>query len=144
MKAAGSADAYSQTPDYGVWDKKDGSRVSMLCPKEYNDVNRIPEGCVVGLEGGGILFTSSAYSENEADLIRAKNTILGLEKNLKSLRGEIKRLTDVHKAEIVDLTLKSESRIKDVVKSSSTEKAQSLTYGILAGTVFGFLLCLFT
>ena len=140
----GSVNAYSQTVSHGLWEKADGALVSMLCPKEYGEVTRLPKGCINGLSGGGVLFTPKAYSQNNADLEKASVLIKGLKLNVSNLRTKIDNLVEQHKIEIEAITRKSVDELESVVAASRKETKSAWFYGMLGGAVFGFILCVLT
>ena len=68
----------------------------MACPQDYSELTRLPQGCVNLLDGGGVIWTSSAFSQNEADF---KSTVEEHSRKVSELNKEALRdIDDINKA----------------------------------------------
>jgi hypothetical protein len=107
----------------------------MPCPAAYGELTRLPQGCINGLPGGGVLWAPSAYSKNEADLKRSAKLITGLRLNLDRLRGDITKSVNEHAKEIQNLQDDLARDVEAIKKESSSASIRAFIYGVSAGVV---------
>lgn len=131
----GSVAQYSQAQTTGEWTTAAGSLVKMDCPSEYRDLTRLPQGCVNGLVGGGILWTPDATSKNDADLQKASSLISGLKVNIEELRESIKRTAINHISKMDDLSTKASDHLKQIESSHRSSIVTSFTVGAALGVL---------
>ena len=114
----------------------------MTCPQDYSELTRLPQGCVNLLDGGGVIWTSSAFSQNEADLKRASKIISGLKLNLSELRADFKSTVEEHSRKVSELNKEALRDIDDINKAHRESSVRTFFCGTAAGVLISAVLVL--